>query len=195
MHAAGRADNTLLPAALPRHFLCSLPQSYTTWVLRETAERCARGPRLQLLPPLPPPLPPPAALSHPCSLTQPGTPPPFPAPEYFSQFGKVTKVRLSRSKKSGKSKHYAFLEFASPEVAAIASEAMDGYMLFTQKLVSRVLPAEEVHPDLFKGANRVFKQVGAGCWALGAGCWVLGAGCWVQGAAPWQPGGGCWEPT
>lgn len=78
--------------------------------------------------------------------------------EYFSQFGKVTKVRLSRSKKSGKSKHYAFLEFASPEVAAIASEAMDGYMLFTQKLSSRVLPAEEVHPDLFKGANRVFKQ-------------------------------------
>lgn len=89
--------------------------------------------------------------------------------EYFSQFGKVTKVRLSRSKKSGKSKHYAFLEFTSPEVAAIASEAMDGYMLFTQKLVSRVLPVEEVHPDLFKGANRVFKQVGAARQHDGAG--------------------------
>lgn len=36
--------------------------------------------------------------------------------EYFSQFGKVTKVRLSRNKKSGKSKGYAFLEFSSAEV-------------------------------------------------------------------------------
>lgn len=33
-------------------------------------------------------------------------------------------------------------------------------MLFSQKLTSRVLPPEEVHPDLFKGANRMFKQVG-----------------------------------
>lgn len=36
---------------------------------------------------------------------------------------------------------------------------MDGYMLFSQKLASRVLPADEVHPDMFKGANRIFKQV------------------------------------
>lgn len=46
-----------------------------------------------------------------------------------------------------------------PQVARIASEAMDGYMLLTQKLSSRVLAAREVHPQLFKGANRVFKQV------------------------------------
>lgn len=184
-------------------------------------------------------------------------PPPAPAhAEYFSQFGKVTKVRLSRNKKNGKSKGYAFLEFSSAEVrgrqrettnvhpagaaclhcspawpafvgrccvrlqhrsswpccsshltyacpglcspartpparrphavlalaaadhvpslplskqvAKIASAAMDGYMLFSQKLTSRVLPADEVHPDLFKGANRVFKQArrGSGCYAL-----------------------------
>ncbi|EFN54541.1 hypothetical protein CHLNCDRAFT_12701, partial [Chlorella variabilis] len=79
--------------------------------------------------------------------------------EYFSQFGRVTKVRLSRSKKTGKSKHYAFLEFGSAEVAAIAAGAMDGYMLLSQKLAARVLGKEEVHPDLFKGANRVFKKV------------------------------------
>ncbi|PSC72472.1 MKI67 FHA domain-interacting nucleolar phospho [Micractinium conductrix] len=79
--------------------------------------------------------------------------------EYFSQFGKVTKVRLSRSKKNGASKGYAFLEFSSAEVAAIAASAMDGYMLATQKLSARVLPASEVHPQLFKGANRVFKKM------------------------------------
>lgn len=51
---------------------------------------------------------------------------------FFAQFGRVTKVRVSRNKKTGAAKHYAFLEFASAEVAAIAAEAMDGYMLFTQ---------------------------------------------------------------
>lgn len=121
--------------------------------------RCRRRRRRQPCLPAPGPWP----LTH-----RPTVAPP-PVAEYFSQFGKVTKVRLSRSKKSGKSKHYAFLEFASPEVAAIASEAMDGYMLFTQKLSSRVLPAEEVHPDLFKGANRVFKQVGAAAPPGGCG--------------------------
>ena len=30
---------------------------------------------------------------------------------YFSQFGEVTRLRLSRSKKTGKSKHFAFVEF------------------------------------------------------------------------------------
>jgi hypothetical protein len=37
---------------------------------------------------------------------------------------------------------------------------MDGYMLFTQKLQARQLSKDEVHPQLFKGANRVFKKVG-----------------------------------
>lgn len=68
-------------------------------------------------------------------------------------------MRVSRSKKTAKSKHYAFLEFSSAEVARIAAEAMDGYLFFKQKLVAHVVPSEELHPDLFKGANRVFKKV------------------------------------
>ena len=51
---------------------------------------------------------------------------------FFSQFGKLTRVRLSRNKKTGKAKHYAFLEFQYPEVAEVAAEAMNGYFLFTQ---------------------------------------------------------------
>jgi nucleolar protein 15 len=39
---------------------------------------------------------------------------------------------LSRSKKTGKAKHYAFLEFHHAAVAKIAAEAMNGYFLFTQ---------------------------------------------------------------
>lgn len=61
---------------------------------------------------------------------------------FFTQFGRVTKVRLSRNKKTGKAKHYAFLEFQYPEVAAVAAEAMDGYMMFKQKLSVHVMPAK-----------------------------------------------------
>lgn len=74
-----------------------------------------------------------------------------------------------------------------PQVARIAAEAMDGYMLFTQKLVSRVLQCDEVHPDTFKGANRVFKQVRGGPAGL-LWCGVVGdSGLWgTVGAWQWQ---------
>ena len=78
---------------------------------------------------------------------------------FFSQFGKLTRVRLSRSKKSGKAKHYAFLEFLHPEVAAVAAEAMDGYFMFSQKLEVKVMSPDKIHPELFKGATRRFKNV------------------------------------
>ena len=48
-------------------------------------------------------------------------------------------MRVSRNKKTGKAKHYAFLEFQYPEVAATAAEAMNDYMLFTQKLVVKLI--------------------------------------------------------
>jgi nucleolar protein 15 len=45
---------------------------------------------------------------------------------YFSQFGAITRLRVSRNKKTAKARSYAFIEFGSPDVAAIAAEAMDG---------------------------------------------------------------------
>ena len=71
----------------------------------------------------------------------------------------MSKIRISRNKKTGKSKHYGFLEFQNPGVAKVVADAMDGYMFFGQKLQSRVMNRKEVHPQLFKGANRVFKKV------------------------------------
>ncbi|KAK2079282.1 hypothetical protein QBZ16_002973 [Prototheca wickerhamii] len=79
--------------------------------------------------------------------------------KYFSQFGEVTRLRLSRNKKTGKSKHYAFVEFKSTEVARIVAEAMDGYMFFKQRLQARVMLKSQVHKDLMKGANREFKTI------------------------------------
>ena len=51
-------------------------------------------------------------------------------------------MRVSRNKKTGKAKHCAFLEFQYADVAATAAEAMHDYMLFTQKLVVRVVPSK-----------------------------------------------------
>lgn len=73
---------------------------------------------------------------------------------YFSQFGHVSKVRVSRSKRTAASKGYAFLQFHHPEVAEIAAEAMNGYMMYGQKLQCQVVPSNKQHPALFKGANR-----------------------------------------
>ena len=77
--------------------------------------------------------------------------------KYFSQFGTVNKLRLSRNKKTGASKHYAFVEFASAEVADIVARTMDNYLMFGHILKCKLIPAEQVNPNLFKGANQRFK--------------------------------------
>ena len=77
--------------------------------------------------------------------------------QYFSQFGKVNRLRLSRNKKTGASKHFAFVEFQSQEVADIVARTMNNYLLFGHILKVHLIPNEQVHPDLFKGANERFK--------------------------------------
>jgi len=77
--------------------------------------------------------------------------------QYFSQFGRVNRLRLSRNKKTGASKHFAFVEFASTEVADIVARTMDNYLLFGHILKCRLVPTDQVHPDLFKGAGQRFK--------------------------------------
>ncbi|TDL23242.1 RNA-binding domain-containing protein [Rickenella mellea] len=78
---------------------------------------------------------------------------------YFSQFGDITRLRLSRNKKTGRSKHYAFLEFSSSAVAAIVAETMDNYLLMGHILRCKVIPPEEVHSELWVGAGRKFRRV------------------------------------
>ena len=79
--------------------------------------------------------------------------------QYFSQFGTITNLRLSRNRKTGKSKHFAFVEFESAEVAEIVSKTMDNYLLFGHILKCKLVAPEQVHKDLWIGANKRFKRV------------------------------------
>ncbi|KAH9033448.1 hypothetical protein EDB84DRAFT_1270197, partial [Lactarius hengduanensis] len=78
---------------------------------------------------------------------------------YFSQFGDISRLRLSRNKKTGRSKHYGFIEFVSGPVAQIVAETMDNYLLMGHILTCKVIPKDEVHPELWVGANRKWRVV------------------------------------
>ncbi|XP_029937394.1 MKI67 FHA domain-interacting nucleolar phosphoprotein [Myripristis murdjan] len=77
---------------------------------------------------------------------------------YFEQFGKVLRLRLARSKKTGGSKGYAFVEFDCDEVAKIVAETMNNYLMGERLIKCHVVPPEKVHEKLFVGSNRVFQK-------------------------------------
>ncbi|XP_058249661.1 MKI67 FHA domain-interacting nucleolar phosphoprotein isoform X1 [Hemibagrus wyckioides] len=77
---------------------------------------------------------------------------------YFSQFGDVQRLRLSRSKKTGRSKGYAFVEFECDEVAKIVAETMDNYLMGERLIKCSVMPPEKVHEKLFVGSQKIFKK-------------------------------------
>jgi nucleolar protein 15 len=82
-----------------------------------------------------------------------------PMEKYFSQFGEVKNIVLCRSKKTGKSKGYAFVQFANDKVARIAAEATNGYALLEKVLKSHIVPAEKVSEDLFQFAGKKWNAV------------------------------------
>ncbi|XP_051004147.1 MKI67 FHA domain-interacting nucleolar phosphoprotein [Acomys russatus] len=78
--------------------------------------------------------------------------------DYFTQFGTITRFRLSRSKRTGHSRGYAFLEFESEDVAKIVAETMDNYLFGERLLSCKFMPPEKVHKELFKDWNVTFHQ-------------------------------------
>ncbi|PJF17868.1 hypothetical protein PSACC_02319 [Paramicrosporidium saccamoebae] len=78
---------------------------------------------------------------------------------YLTQFGSVTRLRLSRNPRTGASRHYAFVEFRHAEVARIVVETMNNYLLMGHLLQCRLVPEEQVHPELWKGANKKFVKI------------------------------------
>ncbi|XP_054840180.1 MKI67 FHA domain-interacting nucleolar phosphoprotein [Eublepharis macularius] len=78
--------------------------------------------------------------------------------DYFDQFGTVTRLRLSRSKKTGNSKGYGFVEFDCDEVAKIVADTMNNYLFCERLLKCQFMPPEKVHENLFKGCERKFRK-------------------------------------
>ena len=70
---------------------------------------------------------------------------------FFAQFGQVNRVRLSRSKKNGNSKGYAYVEFQLEEIAKIAAQAMNNYFINGRAIKAEFMEKEKVHAELFKG--------------------------------------------
>lgn len=73
---------------------------------------------------------------------------------YLSQFGTITHLRLARNRKTGKSKHFAFVEFASSAVADIVAKTMDKYLLFGHIMQARRVPEEQVTEDFWKNEGK-----------------------------------------
>jgi len=60
---------------------------------------------------------------------------------------------------TGRCKHYGFIEFDSSSVAQIVADTMDNYLLSGHILKCKLIPKEEVHPELWIGANRKWKVI------------------------------------
>lgn len=73
---------------------------------------------------------------------------------YLTQFGEIINLRLARNKKTGKSQHWGFIEFASGVVAEIVAKTMDKYLLFGHILQVRRVPREQVKENMFRDGNK-----------------------------------------
>lgn len=75
---------------------------------------------------------------------------------YFKQFGRVLRIRLSRSKKTGNYRGYGFIEFENENVAKIAADTMNNYLMFNKLIKCKVIPKNQLHKLTFKNCNHEF---------------------------------------
>ena len=68
---------------------------------------------------------------------------------FFSQFGVVKRLKLFRSPKTMNSKGYGFIEFETPEIAAVVASTMNGYFLGGKQIVCDVVAKEKLHEGMF----------------------------------------------
>ncbi|KJE91443.1 hypothetical protein CAOG_08620 [Capsaspora owczarzaki ATCC 30864] len=78
---------------------------------------------------------------------------------FFSQFGNVYRLRMSRNKKTGRSRGFAFVEFGDRVVAQTVAETMNNYLIFGRLLQCQLLDKKDVHPQTFKNAKNEFRHI------------------------------------
>ena len=82
--------------------------------------------------------------------------------KFFSQFGKVLRLKLVRSLRTGGSRGHGFIQFESPEVAEVVSSTIDGYYLLERQLVCHIVPVEKLHVGLFKKSKKMIDKLKEG---------------------------------
>ncbi|EAS03627.1 RNA recognition motif protein (macronuclear) [Tetrahymena thermophila SB210] len=78
---------------------------------------------------------------------------------YFEQYGTIVNIKVARSRKTARSKGFAFIQFEQPEVAAIAAKAMNGHMVLGKVLEVHVLQQDQKNPFSFKYGKKQFKFI------------------------------------
>lgn len=69
--------------------------------------------------------------------------------KFFTQYGKVKKLKLHRSaKRPFRPKGYAFIMFEDEDVAAVVGTSINGYLMGGKQLVCHVVPSEKVSNSL-----------------------------------------------
>ena len=74
--------------------------------------------------------------------------------QLFGQFGRIVKLRLSRSSRTGRSRGFAFLQYELPEISKIAAEATNNYFIGGHPIKVEGVAPESVLPSYFRGSNR-----------------------------------------
>ncbi len=78
--------------------------------------------------------------------------------ELFSEFGEITQVSLITDRMTGRSKGFAFVEFADEAAAAAAAQGRHGYVVEERELVVNIARPREPRNDRFprRDNNRSF---------------------------------------
>ena len=77
--------------------------------------------------------------------------------KYFNQFGEITRLIVPRSKKSGRTHGYAFIEFKNYEVAEIAAKTMNNYLLFDRILKCNIIEEKSKYDRIFRKWKKKFE--------------------------------------
>lgn len=79
---------------------------------------------------------------------------------FFKQFGSVKNLRIGRSKKTGASRGFAFVEFTYAAVAKIVADTMNNYLMFNKLMKCELIPQERVSHKIFAGKINPLKPPG-----------------------------------
>ncbi|KAF9610356.1 hypothetical protein IFM89_022026 [Coptis chinensis] len=83
--------------------------------------------------------------------------------EFFKQFGDIKNLRIARGKKTGKSKHFGFIEFMSPEERTVEEhrKLVEGVLKRDKKRRHKIVAAgfDYVPPEIVGSIQRTPNKI------------------------------------